>query len=435
MPVISLKSGMFDAAEKMLHLPVIEPEYQAALDVMSEGEPIGNIKVLQLSSSLIRLSQEMLDFSAPGGPTETTFEFRLSGAGIKPVSSLNALQNAIDSGLATGALNRIQILQDGTEVLGLTMGSGGYVLSSGDLSIALNGRLPLTFTQLFEMGGLLSDVGDLFNMFFLTTAERNALFNKLAAYDVSGFSLMEGGTEVFGFDIGATRASITLNGLTLAMDGTFPDNLGEEIKLLWQMIVQTERTGTIDPTLLSNFDITAMTFTDAFGRAVGSISNPLEDSPAIWRVDGKVYGEVLVGGNEADTIFGEGGVVRSALAGLGGRDQLFGLGGTDMLNGGGDNDTLDGGIGTDRLNGGTGRDLLKGGSGADIFIFQQGAGVDTISDFAEGFDVIQIRGAASLADLTFTDLGDDVRVGFRAIQIIVENTEIADLAVAENFSF
>ena len=61
--------------------------------------------------------------------------------------------------------------------------------------------------------------------------------------------------------------------------------------------------------------------------------------------------------------------------------------------------------------------------------------MDTIRDFTEGLDVIQISSANSLSDLTFTDLGDDVQIDFATIHIIVENIEIADLAVAGNFVF
>jgi Ca2+-binding RTX toxin-like protein len=57
-----------------------------------------------------------------------------------------------------------------------------------------------------------------------------------------------------------------------------------------------------------------------------------------------------------------------------------------MLIGFAGNDTLKGGGGRDTLDGGTGDDLLRGGAGPDVFLFAPGCGADTIADFADGVD-------------------------------------------------
>lgn len=91
------------------------------------------------------------------------------------------------------------------------------------------------------------------------------------------------------------------------------------------------------------------------------------------------------GGEGADTISGDSGA-----------NGLFGLGG---------NDTLDGRGGDDRLEGGTGDDTLTGGLGDDLFVFVDGGGRDTITDFMSGAgseDRIDLGGVASISN--FTDL-------------------------------
>ena len=53
-------------------------------------------------------------------------------------------------------------------------------------------------------------------------------------------------------------------------------------------------------------------------------------------------------------------------------------------------DTLDGGIGNDILDGGIGDDILIGGEGDDTFVFLQGTGEDTVNDFVQGEDVLDV---------------------------------------------
>jgi len=103
----------------------------------------------------------------------------------------------------------------------------------------------------------------------------------------------------------------------------------------------------------------------------------------------------VFGGNIDDEVYGTDDM--NFLYGEAGDDQIFALGG---------NDTLDGGSGNDKLEGGTGRDLLIGGDGSDEFLFQAGDGgssislADIISDFADGVDIIGLKGGLVFDDLT-----------------------------------
>jgi Ca2+-binding RTX toxin-like protein len=151
----------------------------------------------------------------------------------------------------------------------------------------------------------------------------------------------------------------------------------------------------------------------------------VNESSAGLNLVGTAAGDTLAGGAGADTIRGLGG--NDSLQGLGGHDQLFGdagldrlLGGegddsldggagrdalfgeagNDTLLGGLDDDTLQGGVGLDRLDGGAGRDSLTGGADSDIFVFRSGYGQDTVFDFQNGTDRIDM----SSMGMTFNNL-------------------------------
>lgn len=435
MSLVTMTSGIFATLEKTTDLPQVDLDHADALNTMIEGEAIGDVSVLQLSSTLIRVSQVVREWVWTGfswTSVDSTFEMRVSGSGIGPVGTLTQLTNAINNGIATGALNTVRILQNGTEVLSLSIGASGYLLSSGAQSVRVDGDLPLNFTELFDLADLFVD---LTNIFDLTTFQRNALFTKLDAFSLGGFAVLDGGAELFGIHITATTASLKLNGLVFAVNGAFPDRLGEGARLLWELADQFDTNGAIDPAALTGFDVTGLTIKTADGRVLATMPTPLDGTDAVWKVDGRLYSEMLMGGSGIDTLYGQPGAVRSVLAGMAGSDRLFGGSANDLLLGGSGSDRLDGGNGTDRLAGGAGNDFLTGGAQGDAFVFNPGGGIDRVRDFTPGVDLIQISAANALGDLTFTDIGTAVQIDFASIHIIVENIEIAQLRLATNFWF
>ena len=71
-------------------------------------------------------------------------------------------------------------------------------------------------------------------------------------------------------------------------------------------------------------------------------------------------------------------------------------------------DTLTGGAGDDTITGLAGDDTLTGGDGADKFVFASGHGNDTITDFTDGEDTIDLSAFTSITgfgDLTVTQNG------------------------------
>jgi len=154
-----------------------------------------------------------------------------------------------------------------------------------------------------------------------------------------------------------------------------------------------------------------------------------------------VYGgagdDNMGGGTGADYMYGGDG---NDLMGAGGADDfLFGGLGDDFLGGGDGADALMGEAGNDRLNGGFGNDTLTGGDGADRFIFNalmQGE-QDTITDFTDGTDRLQMHGIAGgslearFAALSITASGANVVISYGGHNIIVEGATVAQVNLAD----
>jgi serralysin len=179
-------------------------------------------------------------------------------------------------------------------------------------------------------------------------------------------------------------------------------------------------TATADSNLF--LDIQGQSFDDIGGYRVSVVST----APTL---NGTSGADTLTGGANNTVINGDGG--SDSLRGGDGKDKLFGSTGNDTLRGEGGDDSLSGGSGTDslsggssndRLTGGTGNDILRGGTSGDRFVFASGDGSDTIRDWQDGSDRIEITsGATRLSDLSIRQSGDDVRITFGSNVILVEN--------------
>ena len=98
-----------------------------------------------------------------------------------------------------------------------------------------------------------------------------------------------------------------------------------------------------------------------------------------------------------------------------GMEAIFGSSYGDVLTGDGNTNYLSGGSGIDILNGGAGNDTLVGGSDADTFVFDTGWGNDTIGDWQDGTDSIDLNGISGLnsfADLTVSSSASDALISF-----------------------
>ena len=103
--------------------------------------------------------------------------------------------------------------------------------------------------------------------------------------------------------------------------------------------------------------------------------------------------DIITGKKSPDAI--DGGTRNDLLDGGKGKDYLFGKEGNDNLYGGRNDDFLNGGVGNDLLEGGKGSDFLIG---SDRFVLSE-KGTDTITDFTESEDLIELPETISFANL------------------------------------
>ena len=146
----------------------------------------------------------------------------------------------------------------------------------------------------------------------------------------------------------------------------------------------------------------------------------------------------FAGGAGDDTITGGEGDER--IQGDEGDDTLDGGAGKDVLWGRAGEDTLFGGAGDDTITGGEGDDRLYGGAGADTFVFGPGDGNDTINDFTNGTDAIDLSAFSSItgfSDLTITQNGEDTVIDLSdhgGDEIVLKDFTSSDLD-ATDFDF
>ena len=158
-----------------------------------------------------------------------------------------------------------------------------------------------------------------------------------------------------------------------------------------------------------------------------------------FKLAGSDQDDRLDGGRGNDELFGHNG--NDTITGGLGNDLISGGRHADNLDGGAGKDTLFGGQGADTINGGLDDDVLNGGSGADVFVFTNGHGHDTISDFetANLQEHIDLSGISAITDLNdlFTNhikqVGADVVIDTGLGSIILTDTNVSDLMDGNSF--
>lgn len=148
----------------------------------------------------------------------------------------------------------------------------------------------------------------------------------------------------------------------------------------------------------------------------------------------------LYGGDQNDLMYGGGDIDR--LFGGTGNDTMYGQVGDDRLFGAAGDDLLSGGDGNDLLVGEGGNDRMSGDAGSDTFVFANGHGNDTITDFdaLSGTELIDFSGLSAMGDLASvlgaaTQAGADVSIDTGdGNSLLLLNVDRADLD-ASDFAF
>ena len=137
---------------------------------------------------------------------------------------------------------------------------------------------------------------------------------------------------------------------------------------------------------------------------------------------------VATGGEaEGDTL-----VSIERLSGSTYNDTFIGDDANNYLRGYNGADDLRGQDGSDTLRGDRGNDTLSGGAGRDTFIFQQGDGLDTITDFEVGADRLRfVNVADSFDELSITDTSAGARIDYGGSQVVLADTDSSELNVAD----
>jgi Ca2+-binding RTX toxin-like protein len=170
---------------------------------------------------------------------------------------------------------------------------------------------------------------------------------------------------------------------------------------------------------------------DTILESVGQGTDTVE-STVNYSLGDNIENLILAGSRVVD---GTGNALGNNVTGNGEANLLRGMAGNDTVSGMSGNDTLDGGSGRDILSGGKGNDRIIGGSGSDVFVFNRGDGTDTVTDFVNGLDVMQIaNGAEKFADITVLDSGSNVTISFANVKVTLLNLNHSSID-ASDFAF
>ena len=148
-------------------------------------------------------------------------------------------------------------------------------------------------------------------------------------------------------------------------------------------------------------------------------------------IAGNAGNDTILGADQADFLLGNKG--EDEIDGGLGDDTIYGGGDNDILRGNNGADMLFGDAGEDLLFGGRGPDTLTGGADSDTFYFRPnslGGGVDTITDFEAGVDVLELKNFND-ANVAYEQVGGDVHVKYlTSLFVIVEDALAADVDAA-----
>ena len=199
---------------------------------------------------------------------------------------------------------------------------------------------------------------------------------------------------------------------------------GKRLSLASKTLIETAFGGDGDDLILGNLADNTLHSGRGKDTIAGGLGNDTLFGDAgddlLWGdLNSQTVGEVK-GGD--DLLYG--GAGNDTIVGQGGHDKLFGDGGTDFLYGD---------VGDDWLTGGAGDDVLSGGDGADIFAVAVNQGIDIISDFKIGIDMIELLGEISFGQTIRIQQQQDTLLTFENQTLALIQNISADQLTADSF--
>ncbi len=129
-------------------------------------------------------------------------------------------------------------------------------------------------------------------------------------------------------------------------------------------------------------------------------------------ISGGAGNDTLIGGKDKD--FVDGGIGNDLVRGDLDADIVRGGDGNDSLFGGRGTDQLFGDAGDDFLSGDRDNDTLTGGLGRDTFALSTGGGLDVITDFENGIDLIQLPAGLNFDAISIQSIGSNAVITIKS---------------------
>jgi subtilisin-like proprotein convertase family protein len=110
-------------------------------------------------------------------------------------------------------------------------------------------------------------------------------------------------------------------------------------------------------------------------------------------------------------------------------DARGGAGNDRIVISGNSADIITGGDGDDWIDAGLGKDRITGGAGRDTIVLRVGSGIDTFTDFQDGFDMLRLEGIGSV---TSASVSGGVRLSWgTADSLTLTGTTLAQISAAD----
>lgn len=223
MAIVTFNSTRLDQAEGRLLETLQSGVFQAEPVQNSQLQHFLNNVSYWVQPELVTLSSSRIEMRYLDQRNGTAdYRIALTGSGIGPVSSVDALGEALANATVTGTLDSLSVTLNGETLGMISLSPSGLTHSVGNQSIILKGALPTSFDQFYELNDLIQT--DLLDW-------GNTEFQIASQYGLTGMTAVIGGETVAAINVSSTAITMQVDDLSLRLDGQFPTDFGALAKL------------------------------------------------------------------------------------------------------------------------------------------------------------------------------------------------------------